>query len=74
MLPSGFLELGMTALGAHLAGLVGLSIGWVVAMYVESIFMFPTVYKAVRFVETPRPETEHSEVNTDAVHIAGIIQ
>jgi O-antigen/teichoic acid export membrane protein len=74
MLPSGFFELGIAVLGAHLAGLVGLSIGWVIAMYVESIFMFPTVYKAVRFVEASRPETEQSEVDTNAVHLADIIQ
>ena len=73
LLPSGFFELGMVALGAHLVGLVGLSIGWVVAMYVESAFMFRTVYKAVRFVEPSRPETERNEVDIDVVHLAGIL-
>ncbi|MGZ3615845.1 MAG: hypothetical protein ACXWOL_02925 [Ktedonobacteraceae bacterium] len=39
------LELGIAALGALLAGLVGLSLGWVVAVSLEAIFMFPTVYR-----------------------------
>jgi O-antigen/teichoic acid export membrane protein len=39
------LELGIAALGARLGGLVGLSIGWVVAVFLEAIFMFPTVYR-----------------------------
>jgi len=47
MLPGGLLELGAAALGAHLGGLSGLSIGWVAAIYIESMFMFRTVYKAV---------------------------
>jgi len=47
MIPGGLLELGGAALGAHTAGLVGLSLGWIGAMAIESIFMFPTIYKAV---------------------------
>lgn len=39
------LELGIAALGARLGGLVGFSIGWVVAVLLEAIFMFPTVYR-----------------------------
>jgi O-antigen/teichoic acid export membrane protein len=49
--PGSLLELGAAALGAHLGGLSGLSIGWVAGVYIESIFMFRTVYKAVRIVE-----------------------
>ncbi len=41
-----FLELGIAGLGAHFGGLVGLSIGWVVAVCIEAIFMFPAVYRA----------------------------
>ncbi len=52
MLPGGLLELGAAALGAHLGGLSGLSIGWVAAIGVEAMFMFRTVYKAVWSVET----------------------
>jgi O-antigen/teichoic acid export membrane protein len=40
------LELGIAALGAHLGGLVGLSLGWVIAVCIEAIFMFPAVYRA----------------------------
>jgi len=42
------LELGGAALGAHLGGLPGLSLGWVAAVCVEAAFMSRTVYKAVR--------------------------
>jgi O-antigen/teichoic acid export membrane protein len=47
MLPGGLLELAAAVLGAHLGGLTGLSAGWVAAIYVESIFMFRTVYTTV---------------------------
>ena len=40
------LELGIAALGAHLGGLVGLSLGWDAAVCVEAVFMFPAVYRA----------------------------
>jgi O-antigen/teichoic acid export membrane protein len=42
------LELAAAALGAHLGGLLGLSLGWVVAVCVEATFMSRTVYKATR--------------------------
>ena len=42
------LELAAAALGAHLGGLLGLSLGWVVAVCVEAMFMSRTVYKASR--------------------------
>ena len=58
MLPGGLLELGAAALGAHLGGLTGLSIGWVAAIYVESMFMFRTVYKAVFPSEESAPSTK----------------
>ena len=40
------LELGIAALGAHLGGLVGFSLGWDAAVCVEAVFMFPIVYRA----------------------------
>jgi hypothetical protein len=52
MLPVAFgslLELVAATVGAHLGGLSGLSIGWVVAVYIEAMFMAPAVYKAARF-------------------------
>lgn len=45
--PGCFLELGLAVLGAHLYSLLGLSLGWIIAVYVEAICMLPTVYKAV---------------------------
>lgn len=39
------LELGAADLGAHLGGLLGLSLFWVIAMYIELIYMTPAVYK-----------------------------
>ena len=44
------IELGAAALGAHLGGLSGLSLGWVIAMCVESAYMFPSVYRAVQYI------------------------
>jgi len=52
MLPGGVLELVAAALGAHLGGLFGLSLGWVIALVAEAIFMFHTVYKAIRPVNS----------------------
>lgn len=40
------LELGAIVLGARLDGLLGLSLGWIIAVYVEAACMFRTVYKA----------------------------
>ncbi len=40
------LELGIAAIGAHMDGLIGLSFGWVVAVCIEAVFMFPAVYRA----------------------------
>ncbi|GAC1364685.1 MAG: hypothetical protein NVS2B12_13060 [Ktedonobacteraceae bacterium] len=47
MVPGGVLELGAAMVGARYYGLDGLSIGWVVAVYVEAFCMLPTVYAAV---------------------------
>jgi len=44
------LELGGATVGAHLGGLNGLSLGWLAAMTLEAVCMFPTVFKAVRIV------------------------
>jgi O-antigen/teichoic acid export membrane protein len=55
-----FLELGGAALGAHLGGLLGLSIGFDVAECVESLLMVRTVYKAVRPATTSTIEINQS--------------
>ncbi len=47
IVPGGILELGVAIVGATHYGLDGLSIGWVVAVYIEAICMLPTVYAAV---------------------------
>jgi O-antigen/teichoic acid export membrane protein len=59
MAPGGLLELGLAILGAHLWGLAGLSAGWVGAMCIESLFMAPTVYRAV-FAPLPASKSEGS--------------
>jgi len=38
--------LGGAVLGAYLDGLTGLSLGWFVAVCIEAVFMFRTVYRA----------------------------
>jgi len=66
--PGSLLELGAAALGAHLGGLSGLSIGWVAGVYVESMFMCGTVYRAVRIVEAfPQISTERDSIGTEAI-------
>jgi hypothetical protein len=72
MIPGGLLELGVAVLGAHLGGLVGLSVGWVAAIYIESVFMIPTVYKAVWSIGTPTlpTETEDGYLDIGAIHLA----
>ncbi len=42
------LELGGAVIGAHLGGLTGLSLGWVIAQCLEAALMTPRVYRAVR--------------------------
>jgi hypothetical protein len=65
MVISCVLELVGAALGAHFAGLVGLSLGWVGALAIETFYMSPTIYRVVfaRLPATPQ------EVDADAVWI-----
>jgi O-antigen/teichoic acid export membrane protein len=58
MLPGGVLEIGAAALGAYVAGLSGLSLGWVGALCIEAAFMLPTVFTVVRNVQPASPQTE----------------
>jgi O-antigen/teichoic acid export membrane protein len=39
------LELALAAMGAHLGGLIGLSLGWVIAVYVEGLMTITPVYR-----------------------------
>ncbi len=56
MLIGVILELGGAALGAHLGSLSGLSLGWVLALFIEALFMSRSVYKAVRPIGTSTGE------------------
>ncbi len=58
LLGCAILELGSAALGAHTGGLPGLCTGWVMALLVEAVCMFNTVYRVVRFTGETRPEEE----------------
>ena len=60
MLPGGALELGAAALGAYLAGLSGLSLGWVIALCIEAVFMAPTVFRVV-WPASPQIEADANE-------------
>lgn len=39
------LEVGLAALGAHLGGLFGLSLGWVIAVYIEGLMTIAPIYR-----------------------------
>ncbi len=47
------LELVMAVVGTHLWGLSGLSLGWVIGMYIEAIIMGPTVLRTLRGLDIP---------------------
>ena len=53
-----FLESSIPALGGHISGLPGLSLGWVLGACMEALLMFPTVYKAVRYTDTSIDKVE----------------
>lgn len=46
------LELGLATYGAHIGQLTGLSLGWVIALLIEALFMLPTVV-TVLFARNP---------------------
>ena len=56
LLAGSLLELGAAALGAHLGGLCGLSLGWVAAVSLEAACLSPALYKAVRLRQPPSTE------------------
>jgi predicted ATP-grasp superfamily ATP-dependent carboligase/O-antigen/teichoic acid export membrane protein len=55
---TGLLELGESAVGAHIGGLNGLSLGWFSAMCIEALFMTPAVYSAARSVKPGMVEVD----------------
>ena len=42
-------ELTLTIIGSHLGGLEGLCLGWVIGVFVESVFAAPLVYRSAAF-------------------------
>ncbi|HYL45219.1 MAG TPA: hypothetical protein VEU97_17710 [Ktedonobacteraceae bacterium] len=68
----GLLELGGAALGAHLAGLPGLSLGWFTAACVEALFMSRTVYKAAwpKAISTSKNRLQRYQLQQNDEHIA----
>jgi O-antigen/teichoic acid export membrane protein len=46
MMVSALLEIALAATGANLGGLLGISLGWLVALCAEAVFMAPVVYRA----------------------------
>jgi O-antigen/teichoic acid export membrane protein len=48
MIAAGCFELGASAVGAHLDGFSGFSLGWLAALCIEALLMFRTVYKVIR--------------------------
>jgi O-antigen/teichoic acid export membrane protein len=52
------LELIASALGARFAGITGLSLGWLIAVCIEALFMSPRVYKTIRPTITNQQEPQ----------------
>jgi O-antigen/teichoic acid export membrane protein len=48
------LEVVGAAIGAHLGGLIGLSLGWVAMICIEAVVMFPAVFRVVAPAPSPR--------------------
>jgi uncharacterized membrane protein len=41
---AGVLEIGFSVIGAFTYGLVGLSIGWIIASYIETVYMLRPIF------------------------------
>jgi O-antigen/teichoic acid export membrane protein len=65
------LELSMAALGGHFGGLAGLSLGWVIAVSIEGLFMFRSVYKAAWPEDASRDHTQVIAANHEAAYSIG---
>ena len=57
-----FLELALAAAGAKMGGLVGLSIGWLVAVTIEGLIMSPAVFQIINTKETPHVPPAHPQI------------
>lgn len=67
MLPGGLIELTAAIVGAHFGGLIGLSLGWVIAIYIESLFMLRTVYKTLFSTAKSAPLLSQSDSWAEAI-------
>lgn len=67
--PGCVLEIILVVIGGRVAGLFGLSLGWVVAVYIEATCMSPTVYGAVVKVKSSALSLEEHiiDIATDAI-------
>lgn len=63
----GIVELGFVTVGAHLGGLPGLSLGWIIALSIEAIYMFGPVYKIMRFSRASTPDIRDTQETQNAV-------
>jgi O-antigen/teichoic acid export membrane protein len=54
-IPGVVVELFVAAIGAQVAGLTGLSIGWLAVITIEAIFMAYTVFRSTRYTPPPVP-------------------
>ena len=52
------LELAASALGARLGGITGLSLGWLIAVCIEALFMSRRVYKTIRPTSVSQQEVQ----------------
>ncbi|GAC1389419.1 MAG: hypothetical protein NVS4B11_03670 [Ktedonobacteraceae bacterium] len=68
------LEVGGVALGARLGGISGVSLGWITALCLESVFMSRTVYKAIRpgVTSIEREQLKQGTLYHDGTHMTEI--
>ncbi len=69
IVPGGILELIAAVVGAHYDGLEGLSIGWVAAVYVEAVCMFPVVYASVWSSKASLEELFQDDAEAEALWV-----
>ncbi len=74
MMAGGALELTLAVTGAKLGGLAGLSLGWVIAMSIEALFMARTVYRVAVPASMPNllsavAESEQSLKSTGSLSV-----
>jgi O-antigen/teichoic acid export membrane protein len=62
-IPGVIVELVVAAIGAHFAGLTGLSLGWLSVISIEAVFMSYTVFRSTRYTPPPSPPLSPSRVH-----------